>query len=160
MRAPQDFKELRSLLGLLSFHRRFVPAFSDEVQPLQELMNAHKTLPFIWEDHHEAAFQELKNLVVGAEPLQSLRTEGQLVLNTDASGYAIGGVLCQVVDGEVSVIEYGSTKLTNDQVSWDTRERELWAAKILCPEVGWLHQTQVDVSPYGSSQPILLGESR
>ncbi|EZG42868.1 hypothetical protein GNI_214570, partial [Gregarina niphandrodes] len=63
MRAPQDFKELRSLLGLLSFHRRFVPAFSDEVQPLQELMNAHKTLPFIWEDHHEAAFQELKNLV-------------------------------------------------------------------------------------------------
>ncbi len=53
--------------------------------------------------------------------------EGEFIVDTDASNYAIGAVLSQVQDGKERVIMYGSKGLVGSQQKWCTTLRELWA---------------------------------
>ena len=50
-----------------------------------------------------------------------------LICDTDASGFAIGGVLSQVQEGEERVIAYGSHALNPAQQHYCTTKRELYA---------------------------------
>ncbi len=51
----------------------------------------------------------------------------QVIVDTDASNYAIGTVLSQMQDGKERVIMYGSKELVGSQARWCTTCRELWA---------------------------------
>ncbi len=53
--------------------------------------------------------------------------EGEFIVDTDASNYAISDVLSQVQDGKERVIMYGSKGLVRSQSKWCTTHRELWA---------------------------------
>ena len=53
--------------------------------------------------------------------------QGQLIMDTDASGYGIGGVLSQIQDGEEKVIAYTSQALSKSQRNYCTTKRELLA---------------------------------
>ena len=55
------------------------------------------------------------------------RAQGQFVLDTDASAFAIGGVLSQVQDGEERVIAYGSKALSKPERNYCVTRRELLA---------------------------------
>lgn len=55
------------------------------------------------------AFQELKTRLLTAPILAYPEVDGdEFILDTDATGYAIGGVLSQVQDGKERIIAYGS----------------------------------------------------
>ena len=58
---PAKVKDVRSFLGFCNFYRLFIPSFSKIAKPLNEL--TCKDVPFIWEDKHEAAFNNLQDLV-------------------------------------------------------------------------------------------------
>jgi hypothetical protein len=51
---PRNVKELISFLGMVSYFRRFIPNFSDRVEPLQMLIK--KTLKFEWSHECDASF--------------------------------------------------------------------------------------------------------
>jgi len=50
---------------------------------------------------------------------------GQYVIDTDASGYAVGSALHQYQDGRLRVIAYASRGLNNAERSYCTTRREL-----------------------------------
>ena len=50
--------------------------------------------------------------------------EGQYILDTDESNFAIGGVLSQVQDGEERVIAYGSKSLKKPERNYCVTRRE------------------------------------
>ena len=74
------------------------------MEPLVAL--TRKGVPFVWTDQQQTAFEALKACLVRAPILGFPTEDGRFVLDTDASLFAVGGVLSQLQkEGEV-VIAY------------------------------------------------------
>jgi len=123
--APCTLKQLRSFIGLASYHRKFIPNFSEVAEPLYELLQ--KQASFNWGARQAAAFAELKRLLITAPVLVHPLPEGEFLLDTDASLTGIGGALYQMQDGEERLISYASKTLGKTQRNYCTTRRELLA---------------------------------
>lgn len=122
---PTNLHELRSFLGLCTYYRRFVPGFANVAGSLHEL--TQKNRKFEWSGAQETAFQKLKELLSTA-PILAYPIPGEkFVLDTDASGHGIGGVLSQVVNGQEKVVAYFSKVLSKPERNYCVTRRELLA---------------------------------
>ncbi|CAC5394754.1 Retrovirus-related Pol polyprotein from transposon 297,Retrovirus-related Pol polyprotein from transposon 17.6 [Mytilus coruscus] len=57
--SPKSVKELRRVVGLLNWFRKYIPNFSSEIEPMTKLLR--KNMKFRWSAEQENAFQKLKN---------------------------------------------------------------------------------------------------
>ena len=57
-----------------------------------------KGAPFVWTDRQQQAFEALKACLINAPILGFLTKNGRFVLDTEASLFAVGGVLSQLQD--------------------------------------------------------------
>ncbi|KAK3006223.1 hypothetical protein RJ639_015567 [Escallonia herrerae] len=91
--APTKVSELRSFLGLANYYRRFIKGYSAKVAPLMDLLKKGKT--WEWSKRCQSAFEGLKEAVT-EEPVLALPDHTRVFeLQTDASDFAIRGVLMQ-----------------------------------------------------------------
>ena len=123
--SPRNVHEVRSVVGLFSYYRRFIPHFSEIVKPLVKL--TEKNQPFVWSETQEFAFQELKRRMMETPILVHPRMDGEFILDTDASNEGIGAVLSQLQDGEERVIAYASKALTKPERNYCVTRREMLA---------------------------------
>ena len=93
---------------------------------------SRKGAPFIWTDRQQAAFKALKACLVRAHILGFLTGGGRFVLDTDASLFAVGGVLSQMQEDREVVIAYASRSLRLSQRRYCTTRREMLAAVVMC----------------------------
>ena len=129
---PTDVKSLRSFLGLTSYYRRFVPAFSRVASPLYALTK--KDVSFIWGPECQQAFERLKELLRTPPVLRFPDFTCPFILETDASGTGLGAVLAQEQpDGAVHPIAYASRSLQKHEQNYGITELEalgvVWAVK-------------------------------
>ena len=125
---PSTKRQIKSFLGLAGFYRRFIPNFSSIASPLTDLTkksgpNSIKD----WQDHHERAFQTLKNRLTSSPILRlPVFQEGKpFVLRTDASDIGLGAVLLQDFEGEGRLpIAYASKKLLPQERNYSVIEKE------------------------------------
>src|ERR1043165_1249582 len=122
---PLCLRDVRSFVGLCSYYRKFIPRFATVAKPLHAL--TRKGQPFKWSEDCERAFNELKRLLTIAPILALPNDNDQYVLDTDASGDAIGAVLSQVQEGKEKVICYGSRLCSTAERNYDVTKRELLA---------------------------------
>ena len=122
---PRDVKEVRQFLGLSGYYRRFMRGYAEVARPIIDLTK--QGVPFVWTEECETAFETLKKRLTEAPILGYPRDEGELFLDTDASGYALGGILSQVQDGEERVLAYASKALSPAEQRYCTTRRELLA---------------------------------
>ncbi|PAA69928.1 hypothetical protein BOX15_Mlig033625g1 [Macrostomum lignano] len=124
---PLSKKQLLSFLGFANYYRKFVPRFSIIATPLYAL--AKKDAPFLWQPHHERAFQELKHSLCSPPILAypDLSAKGrEFILDCDSSLDGTGGVLYQLgPDGQEQVIAYASKKFNSSQRNYCATMREL-----------------------------------
>ena len=114
----------------MGYYRRFVKDFTELAEPL--VARTRKGVPFVWTDQQQAAFEALKACLVCAPILGFPTEDGRFVLDTDASLFAVGGVLSQLQkEGEV-VIAYASRSLRLSQRRYCTTRREMLAAVVMC----------------------------
>lgn len=134
---PKTVSEVRRLVGIASWYRRFVPNFSTIVSPLTSLLR--KNAKFVWDSNCEAAFEQIKNCLVSAPILTCPNFDLPFTIQTDASDYGIAGVLTQVQDGHEKVICYVSRSLTKSERRFSVTEKEtlavLFAVEKLRPYV-------------------------
>ena len=95
---PCNVKRVRFFLGFAEYHRKFVPNFSAIAEPLSRL--TRKSIPFVWGESQQKAFEHLKNTLTTAPVLVHPRRKGEFILDTDASLTGIGGALYQLQDGD------------------------------------------------------------
>ena len=88
---PRDKTEVRLFLGLGNYYRRFVPRFSELAKPMTDLTK--KDVPFRWTSACEGAFEALKLKLTSAPVLALPDPKRQFVVQTDASDFALGGVI-------------------------------------------------------------------
>jgi len=91
MEHPSDKKALLRYIGMLTYLSKFIPNFSDLTAPLRNLLK--KDVPWSWSDCHEAAFQNLKELVASAPVLHYFDPAKPVVIQTDSSSTGIGSCL-------------------------------------------------------------------
>ncbi|GFY15154.1 hypothetical protein TNCV_1569681 [Trichonephila clavipes] len=127
---PETVGSLRKFLGLLNFYRRFLPKAAEQQYLLSEFLKGSKgkdSKPLNWSSEAIAAFQRCKQALADAALLAHLSPSAPLALHVDASDYAIGGALHQVVDSELRPLAFFSRKLTSSEKSYSAYDRELLA---------------------------------
>ena len=124
---PIRSKVSDSSLALSDIIGDFAEYFADLAEPL-----TRKGAPFVWTDRQQTAFEALKACLVRA-PILGFPTEGgRFVLDTDASLFAVGGVLSQLQEDREVVIAYASRSLRLFQRRYCTTRREMLAAVVMC----------------------------
>ena len=127
---PNKVKAVRQFVGFVGYYRRFVKNFAELADPLVSL--TRKGVPFVWGIEQQRAFDALKACLLSAPILGFPTEEDRFVLDTDASLFAIGGVLNQIQNGEEVVIAYASRSLRLSQRRYCTTRREMLAAVVMC----------------------------
>ena len=117
-------KAVRQFVGFVGYYRRFVK------EPLVAL--TRKGTPFVWTDRQQTAFEALKACLISAPKLGFPTEDGHLLLDTDASLFAVGGVLNQLQDDREVVIAYASRSLCLSQRRYCMTHREKLAAVVMC----------------------------
>ncbi|XP_057723463.1 uncharacterized protein LOC130939370 [Arachis stenosperma] len=85
-------KQLRAFLGLASYYRKFICNFATLAAPLTDLLRKEG---FVWLPSASDAFVTLKEALTHAPVLALPDFSKPFVLDTDASGTGIGGILIQ-----------------------------------------------------------------
>lgn len=104
---------MRSFLGFCSYYRKYIEGFANIAKPLHNL--TEKTAKFIWTDACETSFNTLKTYLTSAPIITHPDFTKPFILDTDASGTAIGAVLSQMQDDNERVIAYTSRSLTKSE---------------------------------------------
>lgn len=134
---PRNVRDVRRVIGLASWYRRFVPNFSTIASPLTEL--TRKNRPFVWTSECDQALMRIKECLVSAPVLACPNFELPFTIQTDASDYGLGAILSQEQDGAEKVICYLSRSLTKAERKYSTTEKEcmavLYAIEKLRPYV-------------------------
>lgn len=124
---PKNLRELRRIMGMSSWYRRFIRNFSDITSPMTELLKTKKMKNFVWTKEADEAFRKLKTALVSAPVLTSPDFNKQFTIQTDASDTGLGAVLTQGDGPDERVISYMSMKLTSPQRKYSTTEKECLA---------------------------------
>ena len=134
----QTVGDVRKLIGLLSYYRRYIRDFSRVAKPLYDLLckrpennRATKTnqmgeqsehpqsrgqspsnQKITWTEQHQLVLEKLIDCLVQPPVMAYPNFNRPYLLHTDASETGLGAVLYQEQDGLMQVIAYGSHTLT------------------------------------------------
>jgi hypothetical protein len=136
-KAPQTQKEVRRFLGFANYYRMFIPNYSKIAGPLTALTG--KGTPFSWGKAEEDAFQRLRDKFCRAPVLSHWDPLLPTFLETDCSGFALGGALLQETNGVRRPVGFFSQKLNKAEINYDIHDKEMLAVvsclKFWAPEL-------------------------
>ena len=111
--------QLRSFLGLVNYYRWFIKGYSARVAPLTDILKKSKA--WTWDEKCQQAFEDLKK-AIKEEPMLALPDHTKVFeVHTDASDFAIGGVLMQ----EKCPITFERRKLNDTKRRYTIQEKEM-----------------------------------
>ena len=116
---PTKVPQLTSFLGLVNYYRRFINGYSARVAPLTDLLK--KGRAWTWDEKCQQAYEDLKKEVT-EEPVLALPDHTKVFeVHTDASDFAMGGVLMQ----KRRPIAFESRKLNDTERRYTVQEKEM-----------------------------------
>lgn len=123
---PKNQREVRSVLGMASWYRRFVPDYATILAPVTALLK--RGTKFDWDEKCEEAWGKLKGFLTSAPVLSCPNFDLPFVVQTDASDFGLGAVLSQTdVNGGEHVVAYLSRSLTKAERKYSVTEKECLA---------------------------------
>ena len=125
---PKNRKQMEQFLGFINCHWRFIQDLAKTTAPLHELTDPKAK--WHWGEEHSKAFSQLKQVMTSVPVLGCPKADEPFILDTDASDFAIGGVLSQVQDEKERPISFASKVLNSAQRDNCTTRKELLAVVI------------------------------
>ena len=133
---PTTVTEVRSILGFVSYYRRFIPNVSKVAKALSTLLlnlegtsNQKKKFKVNWGPEQQEAFETLQRLCTEAPILAYADFKSPFILYTDASSDGLGAVLYQYQDNQRRVIAYASRSLSPVKRNYPAHKLEFLALK-------------------------------
>ena len=132
---PKNLTELRGFLGLAGYYRKFIHRFADKSKPLNDLTKKDVSFPTpdSWTEEQLQAFETLKSALTTSPVLAlpdyagAMSGKSPFLVQTDASGSAMGAVLMQDQGNGYQPICFASKTFTPAECNYNTTERELRA---------------------------------
>jgi RNase H-like domain found in reverse transcriptase len=123
---------VQGFLGLTRYIATFLPAFAEYMSVLTPLTTKECDRVFpAWTTEHQAAFENIKHLVLGADCLTIINYEDKasnIYVTTDASDRRTGAVLSFGATWETAwPVAYDSYQLNNAKKNYPVHEKELLA---------------------------------
>ena len=123
---PKTRKELKRFNGICVFEQKFIKNASVILKPLHQLASPKND--FVWTDEHQNAFETIKSELIKSTGIHHRDPNKQLVLTTDASLEAAGGILSQINSlGDYEPLGYFSRTFTDSEKRQSARHREAYA---------------------------------
>jgi len=123
---PASVTETQSLLGFANFYRRFIRDYSRVAKPLMDLTK--KIENWTWSKEAQAAFEELKERFTSAPILAHFDPTKPVIIETDASDFAIGAVLSQRdEENRLHPVAFHSRKFQPAEINYEIHGKELLA---------------------------------
>jgi hypothetical protein len=137
---PKTLKQLRRVLGIFAYYRKFIPHFSEKAAPLYAqtkkfAQNKRAGSSIILTEESKKAFDELKRTIT-SEPivLHYPDWDQPFEIHCDASKQAVAAILSQRIEGVERVIMYASKSLNDVERKYHTYEQEclalVWAVQL------------------------------
>ena len=109
---PQNVRHVQQFFGICNYYRRFIKDFAKISQPIAKLIQ--KDVLFVWSSDCDAAFNLLKQLLLAYPVLRQPDVSRPFTVYTDASGYALSGILAKNdYSNQEYVCDYASRLLKN-----------------------------------------------
>ena len=124
--SPKNVTELQQFLGMVQYMSPFIPKLADNTAALRNLTK--KDSDFVWNDSHEQAFKNIKDMVCHTTSLAYFDVTKETIIKVDASQQGIGAALTQ--DGKP--IAFASKAMTETEQRYANIERELLAVVYGC----------------------------
>lgn len=141
---PTCPKDIRRFICMCTWYSRFIPNFAGMSAPISDLNK--KGRKFIWSKEADDAFRIVKTAIVEAVSLSNPDFSKPFSILTDASDFAIAGVLVQTLQGKEQAISHFSRKLTSSERKFATTEKEALAVlESLKKFRGYVEGTHVTV---------------
>ena len=124
---PKTKKVMQSFLGLTGWYREFIPHYSSLTAPLSDVIKFGYPNTISWTAEMDDAFRQLKKCMT-SEPILKLPDHTkEFIVQTDASGIAVSGVLLQEHDGRRFPVLYLGRKLKGAELNYPIVEQECLA---------------------------------
>src|SRR5258707_14762549 len=121
---PHNIHEVQSFLGFANLYQHFISHYAEFTQPLTNL--CQKNTPWQFGESESTAFHHLKTAFHSAPVLYHWAPDLPMTVETDASDYAIAGILSvTTLDLEICPITFHSQSLHNAERNYDTHDKEL-----------------------------------
>ena len=133
---PKNLSDLKGFLGLVGYYRKFIFNFADKAKPLNDLTKKEAEFPKDekgWSKEQLDALTHLKLALMTAPVLALPDYKGAssgkhpFLVQTDASGGAMGGILMQDQGKGLQPIAFASKTFSPAECNYNTTERELRA---------------------------------
>lgn len=123
---PTSQKGVQAFLGFANFYRCFIRHFAKIAKPLHELTGEGKA--FVWTSRQQEAFDELRRAFTTAPVLALPDFSKPFKVETDASEFAMGGVLSQKGDdGKDHPVAFLSKGIHGPALRYPVHDKELMA---------------------------------
>jgi len=145
----ESVRDVEVLLGFTNFYQRFIWKYAKVTAPISNLLKTQGSRKWEWTRDAEIAFRKLKKAFTEAPILQQFTPQRPIILQTDASGFAIAGILNQY-DGFriLRPVNFDSRKCSPAEQNYDLYHRELLS--ILEKMKQWRHYLE------GANQKVLI----
>ena len=125
---PKNLKEVRSFMQFCNFYRAFIPDFAGVTVPFNELTK--KNVKFKWGPRQQHALDTLKNIIDDDVVLMLPVPGARFRLEVDASDYACGAVLHQIVDNKPRPVAFFSKTLQPAERNYQIYDKEMLAMML------------------------------
>jgi hypothetical protein len=129
--APTTLTQLRSLLDLTNFYRKFMLGFSHIAWALSEVTRGVGKETFVWGLSQQQAFEDLKNFLCSSPVLSLPDLQNPFEIETDASDYVVGIVLTQ----HGHLVAYHSDTLSDDVRKYPIYDKEMYSIVQACHQL-------------------------
>jgi hypothetical protein len=160
---PESHRDIQVFLGFANFYRRFIKGFSRIVRPMTAMLRGGKEGkifgPFVPTTEMKEAFWRLQSEFTKAPVLAHFDYERPIRLETDASGYAIAGIISQPAAGPTSgeggervkdrdwhLVAFWSRTMADPERNYSVGDQEMLAIVEACRH--WRHYLE------GSKYPV------
>ena len=123
---PHNTDEARSFLRYATYYRKFIRNFAHTVEPLNKLLQNERQ--FYWSADCESSFKTIKAAFKDTITLSYPDFTKPFIVDYDAHGFGIGGVLSQVIrPGVEQPVSYFSRTLSKPERKYAVTRKEMLA---------------------------------
>ncbi|SOV06846.1 uncharacterized protein UDID_17938 [Ustilago sp. UG-2017a] len=135
---PASIHDIQWFLGFANFYRRFIAHFARIAKPLTSLVKPTERFKrFELPEEAQQAFHKLIQAFTTAGVLQHFDYHLPTRLETDASDFAIAGVLKQEHEGRWHPVAFYSRKMSSAEKNYEIHDKELLAVVACLTQ--WRH---------------------
>ena len=124
---PTTKRQVRALLGLLSYYRRYIQDFGAVTAPISDLLGGRATRQICWTPACQSALEKIQAILSDKPILLLPDFSKPFTVRTDASSVGVGGVLMQESAQHLHPVSFVSRKLLPRESRYSTIERECLA---------------------------------